>query len=271
MLQGPESVKDNRPKKRRRNNGDEAPRKRSRVSQVAEPSTSCEDQIRTVRRAKRKMTEEGEGPLPPVKKRKKGLLELVLTKESPSSLVDDSRAKFEEKYTELHQLGEGGFGSVFAGYRKEDKLPVAIKHILKQKVVLKHKDENGRQLALEVAIMLKLRAVTTSSVGQSSMVVLLDWYDLDQELILVMERPMSAESLFDHLKDHKGPLKQKEAKIIMKQLVEAGIHLQHANIFHRDIKAENILIETNSEVPRVYLIDFGLSCFDKRRKFELFY
>ncbi|MED6237604.1 hypothetical protein ATANTOWER_029040, partial [Ataeniobius toweri] len=88
--------------------------------------------------------------------------------------------------------------------------PVAIKHIPKKKVVLKHKDENGRQLALEVAIMLKLRAVTTSSVEQSSTVVLLDWYDLDQELILVMERPMSAESLFDHLKDHKGPLKQKE-------------------------------------------------------------
>ncbi|KAK5622017.1 hypothetical protein CRENBAI_012228 [Crenichthys baileyi] len=60
-------------------------------------------------------------------------------------------------------------------------------------------------------------------------------------------------------------------EIIMKQLVEAGIHLQHANIFHRDIKAENILIETSSEVPQVYLIDFGLSCFDKRRKFELFH
>ncbi|MED6262781.1 hypothetical protein ATANTOWER_025792, partial [Ataeniobius toweri] len=132
--------------------------------------------------------------------------------ETKQERADSQRAKFEEKYTELHQLGEGGFGSVFAGYRKEDKLPVAIKHIPKQKVVLKHKDENGRQLALEVAIMLKLRAVTTSSVGQSSTVVLLDWYDLDQELILVMERPMSTESLFDHLKDHKGPLKQKEVK-----------------------------------------------------------
>ncbi|MEQ2183340.1 hypothetical protein GOODEAATRI_031669, partial [Goodea atripinnis] len=199
-LQGPESVKDSRPKKRRRNNntGDEAPRKRSRVSEVAEPSTSCQDQIRTVRRAKRKMTEEGEGPFPSVKKRKKGLLELVLTKDSPSSLVDDSRetcssnlahysketgdlrkrilkrkaedfkepprkmvktetkqeradsqrAKFEEKYTELHQLGEGGFGSVFAGYWKEDKLPVAIKHIPKQKVVLIHKVSEQHHLVL---------------------------------------------------------------------------------------------------------------------------
>lgn len=35
-------------------------------------------------------------------------------------------AEFQEKYIELHQLGEGGFGFVFAGYRDEDKLPVSV-------------------------------------------------------------------------------------------------------------------------------------------------
>lgn len=35
-------------------------------------------------------------------------------------------AEFEAKYEEGNQLGEGGCGSVFAGYRKADNLPVSV-------------------------------------------------------------------------------------------------------------------------------------------------
>lgn len=40
-------------------------------------------------------------------------------------------AEFEAKYQQLNQLGEGGCGSVFAGYRKADNLPVGVTHFLK--------------------------------------------------------------------------------------------------------------------------------------------
>lgn len=36
--------------------------------------------------------------------------------------------RFEDKYTEQNLLGEGGYGSVFAGYRKADHLPVSVAH-----------------------------------------------------------------------------------------------------------------------------------------------
>ncbi|XP_014855082.1 PREDICTED: serine/threonine-protein kinase pim-1-like [Poecilia mexicana] len=182
--------------------------------------------------------------------------------------VHSQRAEFQEKYIELHQLGDGGFGSVFAGYRVEGKLPVAIKHIPKDNVVIKHKDENGRELPMEVAVMLEMRNLS-SALWQSAFVTLLDWYDLDEHLIIVMERPMPSDNLSDYLMEHNGCLKDKKAKIILKQLVEAALYLQNANIFHRDIKVENILIETTAEGLQVYLIDFGLSCFDDRRKHEL--
>ncbi|XP_018548135.1 serine/threonine-protein kinase pim-2 [Lates calcarifer] len=188
------------------------------------------------------------------------------------SLFRARRAQFEAKYTEQNQLGEGGCGSVFAGYRNADNLPVAIKHIPNDKVLCKEVDHNGRQLSVEVAVMLKLAAKNNGSVGTSAPVSLLDWYDLGKELILVQERPVPCEDLLQYIEDNGGSLQEDEAKIILKQLVYAATELQEMKIFHRDIKVENILIETDSEVPRVRLIDFGLSCFFKKRSlYRVFY
>uniref|UniRef100_A0A3Q2FDH7 non-specific serine/threonine protein kinase n=1 Tax=Cyprinodon variegatus TaxID=28743 RepID=A0A3Q2FDH7_CYPVA len=265
------------------------------------------------------MFEQGE-PLPA--KKIKGLQELVLTKESPSTAhvclpapsspcqgdnstekrdlkkrslkrkAGDSqdsqnekrfktennneergdyvRAKFREKYVELRKLGEGGYGTVFAGYRVYDELPVAIKHIQKTHDILMHKEKKGKQMPLEVAIMLKLRAKTTRSPEQSAILSMLDWYDMGEELIVVMERPMPAEDLFNYIQNHKGRITMNDAKIMIKQLLKTITYLQKAKIFHRDIKPSNILIETRSKVPKLYLIDFGLSCFVEGGHFRIF-
>ncbi|XP_037648433.1 serine/threonine-protein kinase DCLK3-like isoform X2 [Sebastes umbrosus] len=174
------------------------------------------------------------------------------------------RAAFEDKYQQQEKLGEGGCGSVFAGYRKADNLPVAIKYIPSDNQCIKHVDEHGNTLSVEVAILLKLAADTSGSAASSAPVSLLDWYDLEQELILVLERPVPCMDLFTYIWSKGGSLKEEEAKIILKQLVDALIDLEDKSIFHRDIKVENILIETGLDVPRVRLIDFGLSCFVKR-------
>ncbi len=56
-------------------------------------------------------------------------------------------------------------------------------------------------------------------------------------------------------------------QIIAKQLVDAVKGLEDKHIFHRDIKTENLLVETSSDVPRLRLIDFGLGCFFEKRSF----
>ncbi|KAM8740996.1 serine/threonine-protein kinase pim-1-like [Acanthopagrus schlegelii] len=187
-------------------------------------------------------------------------------KESKQDLgVDALRAEFQAKYDQHNLLGAGGCGSVFAGYRRADALPVAIKYIPKDLVLCKHVDKNGRQLSVEVAIMLKLE-------GTPAPVSLLDWYDLNQELILVMERPVPAIDLSDYIEVNGGSLSEEKAKIILKQLVDAAKDLEERHIFHRDIKVENILIETGSDIPRVRLIDFGLGCFVKKgSRYRVFY
>ncbi|XP_034746554.1 serine/threonine-protein kinase pim-3-like [Etheostoma cragini] len=115
--------------------------------------------------------------------------------------------------------------------------------------------------------MLKLAAGTSGSAGSTAPVALLDWYDLDQELILVLERPVPSKDLLNYVEDNGGSLPEEQAKIILTQLIEAAIELENHSIFHRDIKVENILIETGSDVPRLRLIDFGLSCFAKKGSF----
>ncbi|KAF6716888.1 Serine/threonine-protein kinase pim-2 [Oryzias melastigma] len=235
---------------------------------------------------KRKISEDDKDSVSPAKKRRKPECPPQKDESPPTKLVgsrkrkscdleqrpskrrkestdeeDDPKLKFDAKYVELNPLGKGGCGSVFAGYRKSDMLAVAIKHIPNENILCQHIDENGQAISVEVAVMLKLQSRTSSSAGSTAPITLLDWYELPDELILVLERPIPASDLRTYIEKHGGPLKESEAKIILKQLVEAAIYLQEEKIFHRDIKAENILIEICSGAPRVRIIDFGLSSF----------
>ncbi|XP_026184334.1 serine/threonine-protein kinase pim-1-like [Mastacembelus armatus] len=234
-------------------------------------STSVKDVSK--KSIKRKAATDGEGPC----SKKRRSLDLIETKnktteETKEDLSTDSQRDFQNKYQQENQLGEGGCGSVFAGYRRADNLPVAIKHISKDKVYCTAETKNGKQLSIEVVIMLKLSGEKAKRVGTSVPVSLLDWYDLGKELILVLERPIPSEDLFKYRERNGGFLEEEKAKIILKQLVDGAIELQNQHIFHRDIKIENILIETSSDVPRVRLIDFGLSCFFKKTScYHVFY
>ncbi|XP_058494837.1 serine/threonine-protein kinase pim-1-like [Solea solea] len=168
-----------------------------------------------------------------------------------------SYVDFVTKYKSFYMLGQGGFGSVFAGRRLADKLPVAIKRI-PQSCVKMHPvilNERRYRIPLEVLMMVKAGGAP-ELVGQSAAVSILNWYDLEHEVVLVMERPVTAVDLLQYLKSN-GPLGEDMAKIILKQLVEAAIQMHAARVFHRDIKAENILIENRSHGPRVRVIDFG--------------
>ncbi|XP_061658617.1 serine/threonine-protein kinase pim-1-like isoform X2 [Syngnathoides biaculeatus] len=179
-------------------------------------------------------------------------------------------AELELKYVQERLLAEGGCGSVFAGYRKVDNFPVAIKHIPKDNNITLQKHKDRVNMSSEVAVMKKL--AKDSPEGRSPYVTLLDWYNLGQKLILVMERPVPAEDLTEYISRKGGCLDESEAKIILKQLLDVAENLQEKRIFHRDIKTENILIESTPDGLHVRIIDFGLSCFTKKRSlYRLFF
>nr|XP_057934666.1 serine/threonine-protein kinase pim-2-like [Doryrhamphus excisus] len=149
-----------------------------------------------------------------------------------------SKEEFDAKYQQLEALGKGGFGFVFAGHRKSDSLPVAIKHIPNNSV----EDELQKyDTPLEVALMRKA-AGGPEAIGKSAAVSLLDWYYLDKELILVMERPIPSMELSDYLISRGGSMDENEAKILLKQLVDAAIDL-HSKVLYKGNPSGN------SEVP----------------------
>ncbi|XP_056452183.1 serine/threonine-protein kinase pim-2-like [Gadus chalcogrammus] len=96
------------------------------------------------------------------------------------------------------------------------------------------------------------------SASPGAAVQLLEWFKLDQELILVLERPVPSTDLLRYMKG--GYLEEQEAKMIMQQVIKAITDIHSKGVLHRDIKPENILIETGSDVPRVRIIDFGCGC-----------
>lgn len=81
-------------------------------------------------------------------------------------------------------------------------------------------DEDGNHVSVEVAMMVKLR-----SAGHSAPVSMLDWYDLDQELILVLERPVPAVDLYDYIEANRGPLQEEKAKVSVESVFVCSRHV----------------------------------------------
>lgn len=64
------------------------------------------------------------------------------------------------------------------------------------------------------------------SVGKCAAVTLLDWYYLDQVLILVMERPDPCMDLKDYIDEKGGSLEEHEAKVgYQSWVVDIFLHL----------------------------------------------
>ncbi|XP_072307433.1 serine/threonine-protein kinase pim-1-like [Eucyclogobius newberryi] len=95
--------------------------------------------------------------------------------------------------------------------------------------------------------------------GQSAAVSLLDWFELDTEIIIVMERPSPSMDLVTYSTLH-YPLPEDTVRDIMRQLVLAVIDLHNKRVFHRDLKSNNVLIQETEDGIRVRIISFGCGC-----------
>ncbi|ROL33026.1 Serine/threonine-protein kinase pim-2 [Anabarilius grahami] len=151
-------------------------------------------------------------------------------------------------------LGSGGFATVCKGIRRFDNQMVAIKFLHKRswdKFI--NLPGSTEPLLAEVAVNLLMRKPPKSP----HIVQMLDWFEMPKQHIIIMEYPYPCESLLSFIMRNRGFLDETVARGLMRQAVLAAKHCIDRGVFHNDIKADNILV--NTETLLLQLIDFGCS------------
>ncbi|XP_037982119.1 serine/threonine-protein kinase pim-1-like [Motacilla alba alba] len=153
-----------------------------------------------------------------------------------------------QRYRVGSLLGRGGFGSVFSATRLSDGAPVAIKRVPRNRI--RHWDElpDGTSAPLEIVLLAKV------STGFPGVVQLLEWLELPNNIVMVLERPEQCQDLLRFIRA-RGFLCEEVARELFRQVLEAVRHCTSCGDLHRDIKPENILVDLASGQAK--LIDFG--------------
>ncbi|XP_053789409.1 serine/threonine-protein kinase pim-1-like isoform X2 [Vidua chalybeata] len=141
----------------------------------------------------------------------------------------------QERYRLGSLLGSGGFGSVFAATRLSDGAP-----------------PDGTSAPLEIVLLAKVAS------GCAGIIQLLEWLELPDSFLLVLERPERCQDLSGFLAERRF-LPEEEARGLFRQVLEAVRHCTSCGVLHRDIKPQNILLDLAT--GRVKLIDFGCGAF----------
>ncbi|KAI2662095.1 serine threonine- kinase pim-2-like protein [Labeo rohita] len=166
----------------------------------------------------------------------------------------NGKDNFEKQYKMGTLLGSGGFGSVFSGQRISDGQQVAIKQISRDRIQQWAKVP-GIASAVPVEIALLLCLGGGSGSGHRGIIRMLDWFEVPgQGYLIVFEKPQHCQDLFDFITE-RGALAEPVAQRFFKQVIEALQFCHSKGIVHRDIKDENILVDTRT--GDIKIIDFG--------------
>ncbi|XP_023650453.1 serine/threonine-protein kinase MARK2 isoform X12 [Paramormyrops kingsleyae] len=145
-------------------------------------------------------------------------------------------------YRLLKTIGKGNFAKVKLARHVLTGKEVAVKIIDKTQL----NSSSLQKLFREVRIMKML--------NHPNIVKLFEVIETEKTLYLVMEYASGGE-VFDYLVAH-GRMKEKEARAKFRQIVSAVQYCHQKCIVHRDLKAENLLLDSDMNIK---IADFGFS------------
>ena len=146
-----------------------------------------------------------------------------------------------DAFTVLKQIGAGTFASVYCVQHNELGFKAAIK--------VYHHDKEFNAKAVKHAFNIS-RQVRHPLICEE-----FDMFQWEGKLCTLIEY-VDGMTLLDYANEY-GPLSDYEIQTILGQVVIAVQYLHSRNIIHRDLKCENIMIDT---FHNIRLIDFGFAC-----------
>lgn len=149
-------------------------------------------------------------------------------------------------YIKGQPLGRGGFATVYAGVRRRDGMPVALKEIWKDNVS-RWVWHGNRNIPMEIHLLLRSRHIP-------GVVRLVDWFEMYNKFVIVMERRDTLISLEKYLYE-KGKLNETEAREVFTKVAFTIHNMMILGVYHRDIKPGNLLTDTENKDLKV--IDLG--------------
>ncbi|MFC5603017.1 Stk1 family PASTA domain-containing Ser/Thr kinase [Sporosarcina koreensis] len=147
------------------------------------------------------------------------------------------------RYEVLRGIGEGGMSKVYLAHDIILDRDVAIK-------VLNYDFANEQDLKKRF----QREALSATSLTHPHIVNIFDVGE-DEELHYLVMEYIDGQTLKKYIQTN-GPLKVTEAVRIMRQLVSAIANAHHNGIVHRDIKPQNILMDSEGNVK---ITDFGIA------------
>ncbi|KAL7325561.1 hypothetical protein PS15p_208020 [Mucor circinelloides] len=192
--------------------------------------------------------------------------------------------QFSRSYQLEDQIGSGGYGFVMSAIHRETKKNVAVKFIYKHKLPAHFHGQDN--IPSEISIL--------KQINHPTVIEYIDSYQDDVYHYLIMElygcewsssqqtsddsnsegsscesdtspatppslfegypmRRRSSSDLFECIESH-TKLSELHTRKIIRQLVQCMSDLSDLGIYHRDIKDENIVVDSNFQVK---LVDFG--------------
>jgi len=187
-----------------------------------------------------------DGPRKSVRVRTEHLKEVQDGGFGKAQFILDRPGRIQDVYNmEKRQIGEGSYGTVCKGVHKSTGVTRAIKTMSKAK--MKHVERFQREIAI-MKIM-----------DHPNIIKLFETFEDHHNIYLAMELCSGGE-LFDRI-IQASQFNEKDAAIVMQQMLRAIFYLHEQHICHRDLKPENFLFQSKDPIENnvLKLIDFGLS------------
>jgi protein-serine/threonine kinase len=141
-------------------------------------------------------------------------------------------------------LGEGEFGKVKMGWKKDSSVEVAIKLIRRE--TLGGNANRLQKIYREIHILRGLE--------HPNIVRLHEMVETERHIGIILEYASGGE-LFDYILNHRY-LKDGAARRLFAQLISGVGYLHKKGIVHRDLKLENLLLDRNRNI---IITDFGFA------------